>query len=135
MHGTMARVDRCASAGGRMAVLCMVLAGASLGCAPTLRSPFVGREDATIRVQIDNRSFEDATVHAVWPGRRLRLGTVIGSMSATYTLQLDRSVLLHFEIDLLAGPECRTQQIWADPGDIILLEIDRRFINGFDCVR
>ena len=77
--------------------------------------------------------FEDATVHAIWPGRRLRLGTVIGSMSATYTLQVDTSVLLHFKIALLAGPNCTTQQIWADPGDIILLEIDRRFINSFDC--
>ena len=135
MHGTIARVDRRASVAGRMAVLCMVLAGANFGCAAARRSPFVAREDATIRVQIENRAFQDATVHAIWPGRRLRLGTVTATMTANYTLQVDRSVLLHFDFDLLAGPNCTTRQIWADPGDIIVLEINSRFIDGPDCLR
>ena len=132
MHGRVARVERRASVAGRMAVLCMVLAGGTFGCAAA-RNPFVSPEDATIRVQIDNRAFQDATVHAIWPGRRLRLGIVTGVTTANYTLPLDRSVFLQFELDLLAGPRCTTRQIWADPGDIILLEIDSRFINGFDC--
>ncbi len=133
MHGAIARVERRASGAGRMAVLCMVLAGAGLGCASTQRSPFVDPSETTIHVEIENRGWEDATVHAVWSGGRRRLGTVIGAMTADYTLALDRSVLMHFEIDLLNGPECITQQIFADPGDIILLQIDRRFLGGADC--
>ena len=132
MRGTIARIDRRASVAGRMAVLCIVLAGGSFGCAQR-RNPFVNPEDATVRVQIDNRAFQDATVHAIWPGRRLRLGIVTGATSANYRLPLDRSVLLHFELDLLAGPRCTTREIWADPGDTIVLEIDARFINGFGC--
>ena len=135
MHATIARADRRASFFGRMAVLCVVLIGANTGCAPTRRSPFVAQEDVTITVQIDNRAFQDATVHAVWPGRRLRLGTVTGATKANYTIQLDRSVLLRFELNLLAGPRCNTREIWADPGDIIVLEIDARFMSGPDCLR
>ena len=133
MHRTMRRVETCSSAAGRMAVLWMVLAGATFGCAGSRESPFTNREDSTVRVQIDNRGFEDATVHAIWAGRRLRLGTVTATMSANYTLPVGSSVLLHFEIDLLAGPECITDQIWADPGDIIVLEVDRRYFRGGNC--
>ena len=134
MHRTMARVDRRGSGVGRMTILSMVLAGVSFGCAPSLNSPFVDVSEETVQIQIDNRGFDDATVHAIWPGRRIRLGTVSGTLSANYTLSLDRSVLLQFEIDLLAGPECITPQIWADPGDIIVVEIDARLFGGADCL-
>ena len=133
MHGTTALVHRCASAVGRMAVLCVVLAGAGFGCASAPRSPFLGQDETTIRIEIDNRIFGDATVHAIWPGQRRRLGTVTGATTATFRIEWVRSVLLRFEIDLLAGPECGTPEIWADPGDIIVLNIDTRFMNGPYC--
>ena len=135
MHGTIACVDRRASVAGRMTLLCLVLAGANSGCAPAARSPFVAPGEAVVRIQVDNRAFQDATIHAIWPGRRLRLGIVTGATTANYTIPLDRSVLLRFELDLLAGPRCGTREIWADPGDIILLEIDSRFTTGPDCLR
>ena len=131
MHRTIACVDRPAPAAGRMAVLCMVLAGAGFGCA-TQRSPFVDPENSRIVIEIDNRTFEDATVHAIWEGRRVRLGRVTGTMKGSYVLPVDRSIPVYFEIDLFNGPECTTRQIWADPGDIILLQIDSRTF-GLDC--
>ena len=134
MRRTSPRVDRRASAAGRMAVLCIVFAGAGFGCAATQRSPFVDPSKTTIHIEIENRGWEDATVHAIWSGGRRRLGTVTATMTADYTLALDRSVLMHFEIDLLNGPECITEQIFADPGDIILLQIDRRAFTRFDCL-
>jgi len=133
IHRTMARVDRCGSGVGRMTMLCMVLAGASSGCAPTLNSPFVDPNEMRIEIQVENRSFELATVHAIWQGKQIRLGTVGGTLTENYTLAWDRSLLLHFRIDLLAGPECITSQIWADPGDIIVVEIDSRLF-GSDCL-
>ncbi len=133
MRGTIARVERRAAA-GRMAVLSVVLVGAGFGCSHTQPSPFRDASETTIHIEIDNRGFEDATVHAIWSGGRRRLGTVTGAMTVDYTLALDRSVLMHFEIDLLNGPECITQQIFADPGDIILLQIDSRFLGGGDCL-
>ncbi len=133
MHRTMARVDRRGSGVGRRTILSMVLAGVSFGCAPTLNSPFVDPNEMRIEIQVENRSFELATVHAIWQGKQIRLGTVGGTLTANYTLAWDRSLLLHFRIDLLAGPECTTSQIWADPGDIIVLEIDPRLF-GADCL-
>jgi len=109
----------------------MVLAGFSLGCAQTRRTPFAAREDVAIQVQVENRAFEDATVHAVWPGQRLRLGTTIGHTTAQYLVQLETSVLMSFQIGLLGGRDCVTGQIWADPGDIIVLEITDQFLASF----
>ncbi len=135
LHGTIARIDRRASVAGRMAVLCLVLVGGSFGCAGAGRSPFVSAEDATITIEVDNRNFSDATIHAVWPGQRRRLGTVTGTTTANFRLPWDRSILISFELRLLGGTRCRTREIWADPGDIIVLQIDSRFGSGPDCIR
>ena len=113
------------------ALLCMVLAGASLGCAQTRSAPFAAREDVTIQVHVENRAFEDATIHAVWPGQRLRLGTTIGHTNTQYLVELETSVLISFEIRLLGGRGCLTEQIWADPGNIIVLEISPEFLERF----
>jgi hypothetical protein len=133
MHWAMARVDRRGAGVGRMTILSMVLAGVSFGCAPTLNSPLADGRDATVEIQVENRSFELATVHAIWQGNSVRLGTVGGTLTVNYTLPWDRSLLLHFRIDLLAGPNCTTSQIWADPGDIIIVEVDPRLF-GTDCL-
>jgi hypothetical protein len=127
MHGIIVRVEGRAFATGRTAVLCMVLAGTSFGCAATPRSPFVDPEDARIHIEVLNRNFLDATLHAIWPGGRRRLGTVIGITTAEYRLPWTFSEILQIEIDLLAGPGCITRGILANPGDIILVEIDPQF--------
>ncbi len=88
-----------------------------------------------MRVQVENNAFENATIHAIWPGKRLRLGTVIGHSTAVYRIELETSVLLRLEFDLLAGPKCSTEQIWADPGDTIILEINPRYLDSAACVR
>ncbi len=61
MHGAIARVERRASGAGRMAVLCMVLAGAGFGCASTQRSPFVDPSETTIHIEIDNYGIAEDT--------------------------------------------------------------------------
>ncbi len=131
MYGTIARVDGRASATGRMPVLCMpvlcmVLAGASFGCG-TARSPLVDPDEARIHIEVLNRTFEDATIHAVWTGNRRRLGTVLGITTAEYRLSWTHSDVLQLEINLLAGPGCTTRGIVVDPGDIIVVEIDAQF--------
>lgn len=124
MHGTIARVDGRAAA-VRMAVLCMVLAGASFGCgAQRERAPFSDSGDMRVRFEIQNQGWNDATVHAILDGgRRVRLGVVSGKRTASFMLPVPTSVLLQLEIDVLAGPDCITRDMWADPGDIIVLEI------------
>ena len=127
MHGTSARVGRRGSAAGPIAVLCVVLAVSGFGCAGRgSGSPFVSQEDARIQIEVINHGFQDATLHALWLGRRVRLGTVTGTRTANFMLPWDWSVELRIEIDLLAGGSCTTRPIWTDPGDIILLEIQSR---------
>ena len=122
MHGTMTRAGRAASAAGRIAMLCVVLIGAGFGCAST-RSPFVAQGDARINIEVINRGFQDATLYAIHAGLRNRLGTVTGTRTANYMLPWSYAEQLQIEIRLLAGPRCTTREIWADPGDIIFLEI------------
>ena len=122
MHGTVTRAGRRASAAGRIAVLFVVLIGAGFGCSPS-RSPFVGQDGGRITIEVINHSFDDATLHATWPGQRRRLGTVTGTRTANYMLPWSHSALIRIEIRLLAGPGCTTRETWADPGDIILVEI------------
>ena len=126
MHGIIALVEGRAFAIGRTAVLCVVLAGASFGCG-TAGSPFVDPEDERIQIEVLNRHFQDATLHAIWPGNRRRLGTVIGVTTAEYRLPWTFSAVLQIEIDLLAGLGCTTRGIMVDPGDIIVVEIDAQF--------
>lgn len=114
----------------RLVVLGTVLTIAS-GCAA--KSPFISQEDARIVIEVINHNFQDATVHAHWTGKRQRLGTVTGTRTANFMIPWERPVELQLEIDLLAGGGCLTRPIWADPGDIILLEIQTRF-NELDCV-
>ena len=126
MHGIIVRVEGRAFATGRTAVLCMVLAGASFGCG-TARSPLVDPDEARIHIEVLNRNFQDATLHAIWPGNRRRLGTVIGITTTEYRLPWTFSEILQIEIKLLAGPRCTTRGILANPGDIIVVEIDAQF--------
>ena len=103
------------SAAGPMAVLGVVLAAAGFAC--TARSPLSGPR------------------HALSDGQRRRLGIVTGMREATYILPWPTSRELRIEIDLLAGPECTTRLIMADPGDIIFLEIRSRLLDDPDCFR
>ena len=130
---TMARVGRRGFAAGPIAVLGVVLASACSGGTP--RSPFIGPNDATVRIEVTNNNFQDATLHAVWTGQRRRLGIVTGKTEATYILPWPTSRQLRIEIDLLAGPGCTTRPIMTDPGDILLLEIRSRLLDDPDCVR
>jgi hypothetical protein len=113
----------------RLAVLGTVMAIVG-GCAA--RSPFASQEDARIVIEIINHNFQDATVRAHWIGKSQRLGTVTGTRTANFMIPWERSVELRIEIDFLAGGNCMTRAIWADPGDTILLEIQSR-INQLDC--
>ena len=110
---------------GRIAVLGIVLTGSGLGCGTTANTPFTSQEDARINIEVINHGFEDATLHVIASGRRIRLGTAIGATTANFMLPWDASLEIHIDIDLLASGSCSTRSIWADPGDHIVLEIEQ----------
>ncbi len=117
----------------RVAVLVVVLAGASLGCAARTESPFGSGAAERLDIEVLNRSFLDATLYAVWPGKRIRLGSVVGTQSASFRLPWDGTELLQIEINQFAGPSCLTQQIMAVGGEVIFIEIPAQLLVGRDC--
>ncbi len=97
----------------------------SCSTAPGQGSPFSGggvREE--IRIEIRNLNFSDATLWAIGGGTRRRLGVVPGKGDVSFTVPWRFSQSLAIEIDLLAGVRCTTQEMIADPGDIIEVQID-----------
>lgn len=102
------------------------LSGLSATCAlPGHREPALGRAGSgQIRIEVINRNFSDATLWAISPGGRQRLGIVTGKTDATFTLDWDFSQPLQIEIDLLAGERCVTAPLQVDPGDVLELQIE-----------
>ena len=112
-----------------IAVLGILLSGSGLGCSTTKPTPFMAQQDGRINIEVINHGFEDATLHAMWTGKRVRLGTVSGTRTANFILPWNMPFPLQFEIDLLASNACTTPAIMADPGDIILVEIRQDLRN------
>lgn len=95
-----------------------------LGACASAGDPFSGREAAReIEIEVLNLNFSDATLHAVRIGQRIRLGTVTGKQSSTFTLDWPASLPLRIEIRLLGGQRCTTGELTVDPGDRLYLEI------------
>ena len=118
----------------RVAILAVVLTGASLGCGATRpESPFGSGAAERLDVQVLNRSFLDATLYAVWPGKRIRLGSVVGTQSATFRLPWNGTELLQIEINQFTGPSCLTDWIIAVGGEVIFVEIPAQLRVGIDC--
>jgi hypothetical protein len=85
---------------------------------------YAGAVGTPARVEIHNRNFSDATVWAVYPAERLRLGTVTGMTESSFTLS--RSTIpqpVYMEIDLVGGPRCVSETLTVDQGDVLYLEI------------
>ena len=102
-----------------------VLLLTSCSTVPGQGSPFSGggvREE--IRIEVRNLNFSDATLWAIGGGMRRRLGVVPGKDDAAFTVPWRFSQVLAIEIDLLAGVRCTTQEMIANPGDTIELQID-----------
>lgn len=107
-------------------LLAAVAAGA-VACAPLGQgeNPFgEGGEGArSIRIEVQNLNFNDATLHAVSSGNRYRMGTVSGKSSATFEVPWESQASLRIEIDLLAGPDHTTRPVTVSPRERVQLFI------------
>lgn len=96
------------------------------GCGATaLRSPFGGgpQGESSIRIEVRNFNFADATVHAVRGVERIRLGVVTGKTDRTFDLAWPRTRTLQVDIDLLGGVRCSIPPRDVSPGEIIRIGI------------
>ena len=102
----------------------------ALHVAPDGRLSAVGAHGAIFQSRDGGRTWQKrssgtpATLYAITPGSREKLGILTGKMEAIYTLPWKFSTELRIEIDLLAGKRCTTRAMPVDPGDDIELIID-----------
>lgn len=86
-------------------------------------NPFEADEDL-VRIEVLNRNFADATLRMLVAGSRRTLGRVTGHTNRTFRLEWPYSRPLRIEIDLLAGQNCITREIFVQPGDVLELQIE-----------
>lgn len=112
----------------------LALAGCASTNSPSKNDPFSEAErPSSVRIIIQNRNFSDARTYALRRGNRIRLGTVVGTQDAEFTLPWTLSDIMSIEISLLAGPTCTTPELVVDPGDILELRILPAFDRSWFC--
>ncbi len=111
----------------RRAILLAVVVAVA-GCAGTseLPNPFErgGGASRSIRIDVVNNNFNEATVRAVARTER-RLGVVQGNGRETFTLPWVSVDDLRIRIDVLAGDRFTTNRVSVGPGDQVHLTIAR----------
>ena len=122
-------------AGNRITLAAFLLL-ATAGCGTKSRSPFAGRAergDEQSQVRIENHNFNDANVHALRGGERIRLGTATGKSDESFRVRWNVSLPLEFQISLVGGGSCRVRSMIVDPGDRVWVQIPSE-ISGSECI-
>jgi len=106
-----------------MIVALGLVAGCSSGA--SARNPFEnqgGSSARSIRINVDNNNFNEATIRSVARTER-RLGTVPGNGQGSFTLDWPAVNDLRLQIDILAGDRFTTNRIQVSPGEDVFLTI------------
>lgn len=106
------------------------------GCFGTsLPSPFGsgGNGERTIRLEVRNFNFADATLYAFRGAERVRLGVVTGKTDHDYNVPWPATQTMRVQISLLAGESCTTRTQTVSPGEVIYLQIPVEFRSATDC--
>lgn len=113
--------------------LLLAVGGCSVAGIP---NPFDrGGGPGSLRIEIHNLNFNDATLHVVSGGTRIRLGTVTGKSTAVHTLDWDTARDLRMEVNLVGEGPFSTNRVDARPGQTLELHIESdsrrtRLIHG-----
>lgn len=119
-----------------LSTLLLLGLSACAGSNTQAKNPFGGAaEMQQIRITVTNLNWNDATLHALRGGERVRLGVVSGKSDARYTIDWPMNLDLQVEIDLLAGGTCRTRRMAVSPGDVVDLQIDANLDRSPYCTR
>ena len=108
-------------------------AAALAGCMnrATRTNPFErGPGATTVRVDVENRNFNQATIHAEGAMQR-RLGIVGGNTRETFSLPWPADGDLRVRIDILAGTQFTTNSVGLKPGDTAYLLIENPVYRSF----
>ena len=109
----------------RMFLLAAVVAVAGCARQATRSNPFAegGAGSRSIRVEVVNRNFNQATLQALGPVQR-RIGIVPGNGRRNFTLTWPTEGDLRIRIDLLAGGRATTNPISIKPGETAFLTVE-----------
>ena len=120
-HSLLPRLRRALAA----APLVLALAAGSAACYGKGKNAPVPVERTTIVVE--NRGFLDRDIFVVRGGQRIRLGTVTGNSTATFTIPpsvVSAVTALRFIADPIGAPRPPvTEEITVSPGDRVVLTI------------
>lgn len=98
-----------------------------VGCATAfpVDDPFEGGTVSTsIRLDVENRNFYDATIYVIEDqGRARRVGDVVGNGNRSFQVPWTFAASMSFRIDLLAGGTCTTPPVMVNPGETLGLQI------------
>lgn len=123
---------------GRWAVIATVAFAGCSGFTPDPQAPSaqpftdVG-PPTSITLLVQNRNFSDARLFVLRRGATLPLGVVGGKEESEFEVAWDMSDPIRIRIEILAGPSCTTEEILADPGDVLELQIDQNFLHSRQC--
>ena len=108
-----------------------MLAGAQACAGGGAPSPFGtdGRR-GVVEIRVDNVSFNDATIFAITPQRRRRLGVVQGKSSGRFTLEWEGLQSVEIGVDLLAAQGFVSQAMTIAPGEVIDVQIREPVSNS-----
>ncbi|MBT8489275.1 MAG: hypothetical protein HKN72_07210 [Gemmatimonadetes bacterium] len=87
----------------------------------------------SITLLVQNRNFSDARLFVLRRGATLPLGVVGGKDESEFDVDWDISDPIRIRIEILAGPSCTTEELLADPGDVLELQIDQNFMHSRQC--
>ncbi len=110
----------------------LVAALATAGCfASATPNPFDDSdpERGQVEIEVENISFNEATVFAVTQARRFRLGVVQGKGSRTFNITLPALQDIEIEIDLLAGQRFQSPVFAVAPGQTLVVQV-REPVSG-----
>ena len=119
---------------GLAVALCSLLLAGCAALFPT-RDPFTeGSGATTVRVDVENRNFYDATIYATAAGgSERRIGDVGGNGRRSFEVLLEATADVRFRIELLANGWCTTYPMMLNPGDALGIEIVPDFPGGANC--
>ncbi len=121
-----------------LAVVAVAATAACAGLTPDPQAPTMEPFTAvgpptSITLLVQNRNFNEARLFVLRRGATLPLGVVGGKAESEFNVEWDMSDPIQIRIDILAGSSCTTEEILADPGDVLELQIDQDFMHSRRC--
>lgn len=108
-----------------------MLAACSSGGGNSGDAAFGTPAESRISIDVDNRNFDRATIWYETRAGRQRLGVVEGKTTHTFTVEnWPVPAPIYLEVHLTASQTCRTDELTADPGDTLYLEIPSGTVAG-----